>query len=159
MINKILGLNIGCGFNHIAGFVNIDKAEEVKPDEIIDIEDGLPFKNNAFNYIYSSHCLEHINPYKWRFVLSEIQRVARKGCVLELKLPFDNIATRGNADHFRTFHWNSFSQFEKGNKRNYYSPLILRRLHKVSILEKIFFSMFPLLKPKWEVHLKYEVVK
>ena len=76
----------------------------------------------------------------------------------ELKLPFDNIGQRTNADHFRTFSWRSFDQFTKKSKRFYYSDLKLERLHKLpNIFVKLFFYLFPFLK--YEVHLKFKIVK
>lgn len=151
-------LNIGCGYTKIKDFINIDKAKEVKPDQVVDIEKGLPFKDNSFDYIYSEHCLEHVRPGKWSFVLNEIARVAKNGCVLELKLPFDNIATRTNIDHYRTFSWSSFDQFEIGNLRNYYSRLKLKRvLKKPFFIKRWIYYVFPILLS--EVHLKYRIIK
>ena len=40
---KYLKLQIGCGRNKMNGFVNIDKAEEVNPDIVVNIENGFPF--------------------------------------------------------------------------------------------------------------------
>ena len=151
-------LNIGCGWNKIKGFVNIDKAKEVNPDKVVDIEKGLPFEDNSIEYIYSSHCIEHIRPQYWRFLLNEIARVAKDGCVLKLVLPFDNIATRTNCDHYRTFGFMSFNPLLENGKRQYYSNLILRRLsRKPYKLEKLFFYIFPFLKE--EISFKFEVVK
>ena len=151
-------LNIGCGWDKKKGFINIDKVKEVKPDFVVDIEKGLPFKDNSFEYIYSEHCLEHIEPQNWRFVLREISRVAKHGCVLELKLPFDNLGQRTNADHFRTFGWHSFDQFLKGSKRNYYSKLTMIKLTKdPNKITKLFYYLFPFLK--YEVHLKFKIIK
>lgn len=151
-------LNIGCGWDKLEGFVNIDKSPEVDPDMIVDIENGLPFPDNSFRYIYSEHCLEHITPEKWRFTLNEIARVAKDGCILEMKLPFDNVGQRTNADHFRTFSWHSFDQFIPKGDRSYYSDLNMIKLTKnPNILEKLFFYLFPFLK--YEVHFKFKIVK
>jgi len=151
-------LNLGSGWDKKEGFVNIDKAKKVKPDLVVDIEKGLPFPDNSFEHIYSEHCLEHIEPQNWRFVLNEIARVAKHGCILELRLPFDNIGQRTNADHFRTFGWHSFDQLIKGGNRNYYSNLVLEKLSRdPTKLEKLFFYLFPFLK--YEVYLKFKIVK
>lgn len=151
-------LNIGCGYEKIKGFINIDKAKEVKPDKVVDIEQGFPYPDNYFDYIYSEHCLEHITPEKWRFVLAEIHRIAKNKCVLELKLPYDNIGTRTNIDHFRTFSWSSFDQFEEKNIRQYYNSLTLRRIKpKPFFLKRWLFYLFPLLCN--EIHLKYFIIK
>ncbi len=140
------------------GFINIDKAPEVNPDKVLDIEKGLPFKDNQFTHIYSEHCLEHIRPEYWGFVLNEIQRVAKDGCILELYLPFDNTGQRTNADHYRTFAWHSFDQFLKGSERSYYSDLTLIKLTEdPNILTKLFFYLFSFLK--FEVYFRFKVVK
>ena len=47
----------------------------------------IPFKNNKFDRIIISHCLEHIlNPEKFLF---EMQRVVKKGGVISIALPTD----------------------------------------------------------------------
>jgi len=151
-------LNIGCGWGKMKDFINIDKAKEVNPNEVVNIEEGLPFPDNYFSYIYSEHCLEHIRPEYWKFVLNEIARVAKNDCMLELKLPFDNIYSRTNSDHYRTFHWTAFSQNLKGSNREYYSDLVLewaspppnRLIRLLYVLFPIFFN---------EVHFKFKIKK
>lgn len=108
-------LNIGCGWEKREGFINIDKTKEVKPDIVV-IEKGLPFMDNSCEYIYSQHCLEHVRPHKWRFVFEEIGRVAKEGCILELKLPFDN--------PFKRCH-----NYTTERLRAYYSKFKLQPLH------------------------------
>ena len=151
-------IEIGCGYNKREGFIGLDKAKEVNPDMVCDIEQGLPFEDNSVDYIYSEHALEHITPSKWRFVLGEIQRVAKPGCVLEFKLPYDNSGQRTNADHFRTFSWHSFDQYIDGGGRNYYGSLRLKKLTKdPNKFIKLFYYLFPFLL--YEIHFKFEVVK
>lgn len=153
------GLNIGCGWDKKEGYTNIDISPEVKPDIIVNIEDGLPFKDNQFNRIYTSHCIEHVRPDKWWFVLEEIMRVAENKCILEILVPFDNTKKRTNIGHYRTFSYWSFSQYyitEK--KRRYYSGWKLEPLHKEdNILLKMFYLMFPILKK--EIYYKFMIVK
>lgn len=151
-------LHIGCGREHFEGFVNIDKAPEVEPDLVVDIEKGFPFQDDSFDYIYSAHCLEHVRPDFWSFVLNELSRIAKEGCILELKLPFDNLGQRTNCDHYRTFSWNSFDQLCEQSSRNYYSNLTLVNLKRTpNKLTKLFFYLFPFLK--YEVHFKFRVLK
>lgn len=155
-------LNIGCGWDKKKGFINIDKAKEVKPDIVCDIEDGLPFKDNTAEYIYSAHCLEHVRPERWRYVWEEIGRVAKDGCILELKLPFDNPSKRCHIDHYRTFWWDSFEQYYTKEKlRAYYSNFKLEPLHKEpNKITKLFYLLFPWLKGtiyfKFRIHKKLD---
>lgn len=152
-------LNIGSGWDKLKGFINIDKAEEVKPDLVIDIEKGLPFKDNYFNYIFSSHCLEHVRPDKWYFVLEEIMRVANNGCILELELPFDTSEKRCHIHHYRTFYYTSFGQYyATETRRQYYSKWKLEPLYKEpSHLERWFYRFFPYLKGT--IYFKFRVIK
>jgi SAM-dependent methyltransferase len=148
-------LNLGCGYDKKKGFINVDIAHEVDPDICINIEGGLPFKDNTFSYIYSSHCLEHIQPHKWQYVLKEIMRVAKNGAILELLLPFDNTKKRTNIAHFRTFSYWSFTQFYVNSDRPYYSDWKLKPI-KVDSFNP-FFLLFPILKK--EIYYKFKVVK
>ncbi len=155
---KYTKLNIGCGWNKMKDFVNIDKAKEVKPDLVVDIEKGLPFPDNSFEHIYSSHCIEHVRPYYWKFLLKEIARVAKDDCILELDLPFDAPGTRTNCDHYRTFGFMSFDPLLENSQRQYYCDLVLKKLSKnPSKLKKLFFYLFPFLKKS--IYFKFEVVK
>ncbi len=151
-------LNIGCGYEKKEDFINIDISQAVKPDQVVDVEKGLPFPDNTFEHIYSDNCLEHIKPDKWEFVLNEISRISKHNCILELILPFDNIINRINAFHYRTFTWNSFAQLDPESTRTYYSKLKLIRISEVpNYFMRIFYCMFPLCKN--EIHLKFKIIK
>jgi len=154
-------LNLGCGWDKKEGFLNIDIAKETNPDIIHDLNNGLGFiKDNEVKYIFSSHTLEHIKPDNYLELISEMGRVSQHGCIWELELPFDNIVTRTNNSHYRSYAWNSFAQYYKNNTfRNYYMPhFSLIPLHKeASFLQKLFFNIFPFLKT--EVKFKFLVIK
>ena len=158
IIRKRTKLHIGCGRIKLDGFINIDIAKEVEPDIVVDIEKGLPFEENSFNYIYSCNALEEIRPQYWDFVLREIGRVAKNGCILELNLPFDNLYQRGRANHYRTFNWDSFFVFAEGQQCDYSAPLILKNLKKrPNVFIRLWFNLFPFLKK--HVHFKFKIIK
>ena len=151
-------LNIGCGYDKFPGFINIDKSPIVQPDKVVNIEDGLPFEDNSFSYIFSCHCLEHIRPQFWQSSLGEIRRVAKPNCTLELILPFDNVQTRTNADHYRGFSWLSFEQFSPKSKRCYQNKLTMERISKIPHKPlRTLAYLFPSFVK--EVHLKYRIIK
>ena len=158
-IRKKIKINIGCGRHKIKGHINLDIAKEVNPDILVDIEKkGLPFPDNSIDEIYSSHCLEHIRPEYWLFVLQEIARVAKHKCLLILDLPFDNMVQRSHADHYRTFSWDSFHDHEEDSEVLYYSNLILGNLQKrPNVLYRFFYTLFSFLKVN--VHLEFEIIK
>lgn len=151
-------LNIGCGPKKKEGFINIDISKKVNPDMVVNIENGLPFKDNTFNYIYSCNVLEEIRPEYWTFVLSEINRVAIDGCILELSLGFDNMYNRGRINHYRVFSWDSFFICEEEQEYNYTSPIILKNLgKKPSRFTKLWYTFFPFLKA--QIKFKFQIIK
>ena len=152
-------LNIGCGYDQKKGdgWINIDKSAVVKPDIVVDVEQGLPFEADTFEYIYSNHALEHIRPGAFEFLMDEIARVAKDGCILDIRVPFDNIMNRTLVNHYRCFGFDSFAQFHKNNLRNYGNQLVLEPLIRYSRGYKLLYYLFPFLKK--EVHFKFKIVK
>lgn len=51
-------LNVGCGRFPIRGWLNLDIQELPTVDRVVDIRDGLPFRDAAA--VYSEHFLEHL---------------------------------------------------------------------------------------------------
>lgn len=62
MKNKTLNLNIACGDTYLANssWINIDYESNNKNVTQCDILKKIPFKENSFSNIYSSHFIEHI---------------------------------------------------------------------------------------------------
>jgi predicted SAM-dependent methyltransferase len=54
-------LNLGCGYNHMDGFINIDKFASSAPDWVMDIEQ-MPWTipNDTVDEVVMTHVLEHI---------------------------------------------------------------------------------------------------
>ena len=152
-------INIGCGVHPIGGYINLDIAKEVNPDVVVDIKKGgLPFPDNSIDLIYSSHCLEHIRPQYWNFIMQELARVGRHRTKLILDLPFDNTFQRSHADHYRTFNWDSFCDHYENSEVWYYGQLILRNLQKrPNIFYRLYYNLFPFMKVN--VHLEFEIIK
>ena len=84
-------LKVPVRFLSILGLVNrLTPAEELPAELGIrrhDVANGLPFKDNEVDYIYSSHMLEHLSRSKADYVLRECYRVLKTGGVLRLILP------------------------------------------------------------------------
>jgi predicted SAM-dependent methyltransferase len=80
-------LEIGGGDCFITGAIQVDAAGG---DGIIKAtwgDDRLPFADNSFDLVYSSHCLEHIHYSRTRAALGEAYRVLRPGGRIELWVP------------------------------------------------------------------------
>jgi SAM-dependent methyltransferase len=81
-------LNIGCGSNKIAGFINIDTEESCKPDFIHNIlEAPLPFKDGEVDEIVFFHCIEHIQKRYHQSVLEEFNRALKPHGKLYISYP------------------------------------------------------------------------
>ena len=82
----MLKLDIGCGAAPRPGFIGVDfvGAPEVRCDIAAD---PLPFPDRGADYIYSSHCLEHIAHDRLIHVFREITRVAANGASVEIWHP------------------------------------------------------------------------
>lgn len=66
--------------------VRVDIREECEPDYRCDVR-LLPFGNEEFDIVYSSHCLEHFKRNEWENVLLEWLRLLKKDGELRLVLP------------------------------------------------------------------------
>ena len=112
---KELKLNIGCGpTGQIDGFENLDNSPSVLISRIplakiilfylglttkdqyeakwsgvifCDVGKQLPYKDNAVDKIYSSHCLEHIPYAKALHLLKQCYRVLKNDGVMRLVVP------------------------------------------------------------------------
>jgi hypothetical protein len=97
------------------GFINVDCLDDPSVDVRVDFErigtEGvrLPFDDDAVDEVYSSHCLEHVWPYKP--LLHEIVRICRVGARVEIRVPHWNHSMALCNDHKHTLspeqvaHW------------------------------------------------------
>ena len=97
-------LNWGCGASGVPGWVNSDRKEGPGIDVSADIEDGLPFESESFDYAVAIHALPEV-PYDDLVpVLEELRRVLKRGGVLRVALPDleKGVAAyhRGDRDYF-----------------------------------------------------------
>ena len=76
-------LNIGCGEKQKQGYISVDFRKTVFVDVVADAR-KLPFKNESFHHVYSSHLIEH-------FSHMEVEDVLKEGDEIEVKvLDIDN---------------------------------------------------------------------
>lgn len=80
-------LEIGTSNRRIEGFetLNIIPGENI--DYVCDASKKLPFNDNTFELVYSSHTIEHIPWYLVEITLAEWIRILKVGGVLELWVP------------------------------------------------------------------------
>ena len=82
-------LHIGCGFNHLEGFVNVDAMSACLPDQVADIEQTWPWADDSVTEIVAEHVLEHVGQTPGQFiaVLKEIYRVCRDRAIVRIVVP------------------------------------------------------------------------
>lgn len=71
-------INIGCGVHYAEGWINIDVhyGDDIYPDIVASVIEGLPFKDKTVDKIYAGHFLEHIDlDGEMDDVLNELKRV------------------------------------------------------------------------------------
>ena len=82
--HKDIKLNIGCGRNHLQGWLNADISYG---DIYLDATKKFPFENNSVTFIFSEHLIEHLPLNKGIKFLKECYRVLKPGGVLRLSTP------------------------------------------------------------------------
>jgi SAM-dependent methyltransferase len=113
-------LNVGCGLDVRAGWVNLDQFKAYGADVIFDLNKiykgkKLPFKNNTFDYVYCSHVLEDfIDPVP---IIDELIRVCKINGLIEIRTPFETNVWNTNMYHKKAFTLGMFANFS--DKSNY----------------------------------------
>ncbi len=80
-------LDLGCGPNTHADFVNLDYLWHTGIDVCWDVARGLPFPDGRFRGIFSEHCLEHFPLPAAAKLLSEVRRVLAPGGIVRIIVP------------------------------------------------------------------------
>jgi predicted SAM-dependent methyltransferase len=143
-IGEVIGmkLNLGCGYNHIQGYVNIDNRPEVHPDLLCDVLEGLPYGDNTVDEVLAQDFLEHIPIGKVIGVMENIWRVLKIDGMFESVTP----STDGRGAFQDPTHVSFWNQ----NSWLYYSEPHLRALYGIKANFEIVYikdetvPMFPL---------------
>jgi SAM-dependent methyltransferase len=101
-------IDIGCGAFKKDGFLGVDFVPSPGVDHVVNLEtDSLPFPDRSCEFIYSSHCIEHLsNPNR---LFSEIGRVCRTGARIEIWVPYahhNDALLLGHHQYYTEEFWN-----------------------------------------------------
>ena len=80
-------LHLGCGPKYLGGFVNVDANPLLRTDLWLDARNGLPFRSNSVDSVYSTHMFEHFYDAELRRLLAECCRVLKPGGGIRLIVP------------------------------------------------------------------------
>jgi len=79
-------LDIGCGESAKKGDIGLDFRKTSSVDVVADAH-MLPFKNECFDHVYSSHLIEHFGHREVINVLVEWVRVLKRNGIIEIRCP------------------------------------------------------------------------
>ena len=114
-------LDIGCGYTanqHASTVADVqDLSNFYKNKNFIKINDKkLPFKDNEFDFVITSHVIEHVE--NFQFFINEIERIAKQGYIeLPTRLG-DNIVFENSKDHIWWLVYDDVSNVLKVSKKN-----------------------------------------
>jgi len=80
-------LNLGCGHRFAKNWVNIDFHSEHPEVQRVNVLQRLPYSENSFDAVYSSHVLEHFSPETAAALLQECHRILKPGGILRTVVP------------------------------------------------------------------------
>jgi SAM-dependent methyltransferase len=127
-----LRLNLGCGTDIRAGFVNIDRSLQPGVDVRLDLDrEPLPFATGSVAEILCFDVLEHVDHIG---VLREIHRVLRPEGIARITVPhFTSPDVHGDPTHRRGYAVASFAFFAAGGPRPYYFDFAFARVERLHL--------------------------
>ena len=78
-------LHVGCGPVHLDGWINIDVRRYPAVDFVLDVRDGLPFRD--LQLIFAEHFIEHLPFWEAQRFLSDCRSALARDGVLRLSTP------------------------------------------------------------------------
>jgi SAM-dependent methyltransferase len=104
-------LNFGCGEDGKVGYVNMDILKLPGVDVVHDFNKfPYPFKDNKFDFIYTSHVLEHLDDLIK--VMGELKRISKPGAIIKIRVPhFSSGVSYRDPTHKRLFSYFTFDYF------------------------------------------------
>ncbi len=80
-------LNLGCGSSFHGEWINLDTVPAAPGVIRHDLKTGLPFSDETFDAVYSSHVIEHFQPPAAQNLINECYRVLRAGGIARIVVP------------------------------------------------------------------------
>jgi predicted SAM-dependent methyltransferase len=101
-----LRLHLGCGWNRLDGWVNVDLAA-TRAEIPWDLRQGVPLPDGSVEAIYHEHMLEHLSLRDGYLFTCECARLLRPGGVLRVAVPdagacIDSYSGKGSPDWARS---------------------------------------------------------
>jgi len=89
-------LNLGCGTELLAGFVNVDCRENLNADKVIDLSSfPWPFQDGSVEYILAQDVIEHFTIQQVPLFLNECARILNSEGRIQLRYPDFELLVKG----------------------------------------------------------------
>lgn len=140
--NSSTNINLGCGDQHLAGFIGLDIRPRAGTDVICDLERPLPLATQSVDFAYAKSLMEHISDLV--AFLTEVQRVLKPGGNLYIYVPhWSNPFYYSDYSHQRFFGLATFDYFSNPDKQIYRKVPTYIALHfEVTNIRLLFDSPF-----------------
>ena len=152
-------LDIGCGYTANENATVVSDVQDLsnfyKNKKFVKItEKKLPFKDNEFDFVITSHVIEHVDDFQ--FFISEIERISNKGYIeLPTKLG-DNLVFENSNDHLWMFEYDDNSNILLASKKQeFIEPFV--SVSTAKKLEKIFRQSL-ILEIIWSEKIDYKIL-
>ena len=151
-------LDIGCGYRphqNASVIADIqDFSNFYKKRKFIQIRGkNLPFKDKEFDFVISSHVIEHIEDFE--FFLKELERISSKGYIELPSRLGDNLVFENKNDHIWWFTFDDINNFITASKKNQLiEPFVTVSTAKK--FEDIFRESF-VIELIWENKIEYKI--
>ena len=150
-------LDIGCGYRAHKNATIIadtqDFANFYKEKKFIKIkEKNLPFKDKEFDFVISSHVIEHVEDFE--FFIKELERISSKGYIELPSRLGDNLVFENVNDHIWWFTYDDINnQLVVSKKNQLIDPFITVSTSR-NFFEKVFRESL-VIELVWEVKIEY----
>ena len=153
-------LDIGCGYTaHKKANVICDVqdlSEFYKGRDFVKLKDKtLPFKDNEFDFVITSHVIEHVEDVN--FFIKELQRISKKGYIELPTILEDNLVFENKNDHLWHMEFDDVNHQLLIRKRIQYLEPVLT----VSVAKKLaqYFRQSLILELFWENSIEFNLME
>jgi len=165
-VNKILDknpnwkiLDIGCGYTAHKNATVIadvqDFTDFYKEKKFVKInEKNLPFRNKEFDFVISSHVIEHVEDFE--FFIKELERVSSKGYIELPSRLGDNLVFENVNDHIWWFNYDDDNNRLVASRRNQLIDPFISVSTSRNFFEKIFRESL-VIELFWEEKIEYKI--
>ena len=166
LVNQLLSknlnwkiLDIGCGYSAnknatvVADVINLENFYKERNFVKIN-EKKLPFKDKEFDYVISSHVIEHVQDFE--FFLSELERISSKGYIeLPTRLG-DNLIFENKKEHLWWFSFDDINKQLNVSKKNQLIDPFLN-VSTGKLFEEMFRESM-VIELTWENKIEYKLI-